>query len=213
MKFPAFKNIDILDFMGQVVEINTDHYKTDLEYDKKTLTKVLEGPALGQRFLWVSRKSGTHLFQEREVFLERTSASHAWQFWQGGHYHGLYFLLEPKMVENGRLIGDVTQIDGAKHAEYAKECEHPSIGVVVTFETSDKDYRCSVSEYHDKADEIVKKHGKIKDVYYVAFDEEVLNRAMSVVRTGVLKGAKETPVDQYLKKLASKKAREQKAGA
>ena len=35
-----FEGVDILDFLGQVVELHTQHYKEDFDVDKELIQKV-----------------------------------------------------------------------------------------------------------------------------------------------------------------------------
>lgn len=36
-----FEGVDILDFLGQVVELHTQHYKEDFDVDKELIQKVV----------------------------------------------------------------------------------------------------------------------------------------------------------------------------
>ena len=53
-----FEGVDILDFLGQVVELHTQHYKEDFDVDKELIQKVaLSGEPEERRLLWMSRKA------------------------------------------------------------------------------------------------------------------------------------------------------------
>lgn len=58
-----FEGVDILDFLGQVVELHTQHYKEDFDVDKELIQKVaLSGEPEERRLLWMSRPCGTYCF-------------------------------------------------------------------------------------------------------------------------------------------------------
>lgn len=63
-----FEGVDILDFLGQVVELHTQHYKEDFDVDKELIQKVaLSGEPEERRLLWMSRPCGTYCLSEREL--------------------------------------------------------------------------------------------------------------------------------------------------
>ena len=66
-----FEGVDVLDFLGQVVELHTQHYKDDFDMDKELIPKLaLSGEPEDRRLLWMSRPCGTYTLREREVYLE-----------------------------------------------------------------------------------------------------------------------------------------------
>ena len=69
-----FEGVDILDFLGQVVELHTQHYKEDFDVDKELIQKVaLSGEPEERRLLWMSRPCGTYCLSEREVYLQESN--------------------------------------------------------------------------------------------------------------------------------------------
>ena len=73
------KQTDILAFLGQVVQENTNAYRSDFVYDTATLTKAIWETGMEDRiFYWMSRPAGTWCVKEREVFLRGTSAHSIW---------------------------------------------------------------------------------------------------------------------------------------
>ena len=64
-----FEGVDILDFLGQVVELHTQHYKEDFDVDKELIQKVaLSGEPEERRLLWMSRPCGTYCLSERCIY-------------------------------------------------------------------------------------------------------------------------------------------------
>ena len=66
--------IDVLHFLEQVVRQNTQHYQSDFDYDRRTLTQAAQAVDMADRvFCWMSRPAGTWCVKEREVFLRGKS--------------------------------------------------------------------------------------------------------------------------------------------
>lgn len=77
-----FEGVDILDFLGQVVELHTQHYKEDFDVDKELIQKVaLSGEPEERRLLWMSRPCGTYCLSEREVYLQESNENKVWMFY------------------------------------------------------------------------------------------------------------------------------------
>lgn len=71
-----FSNLDILAFMGDVVQKHTKHYQSDFPIDKEMLLRTMEKKGQqDKRFIWLCRTHGTWLLLERNVFLKDT-----WEF-------------------------------------------------------------------------------------------------------------------------------------
>ena len=131
-----FEGVDILDFLGQVVELHTQHYKDDFDIDKKLIPKLaLSGEPENRRPLWMSRPCSTYTLREREVYLEGSYANHVWRF-----YHErtkdpvLAYAISIKDVRDGKVIGNIYPLDYAKHVEWMKSLTCPIEKVSVVFE-------------------------------------------------------------------------------
>ena len=131
-----FEGVDVLDLLGQVVELHTQHYKDDFELDKELIPKLaLSGEPENRRLLWMSRPCGTYTLREREVYLEGSYANHVWRF-----YHEqtkdpvLAYALSIEDVRDGKVIDNIYPLDYAKHVEWVKSLTCPSEQVSVVFE-------------------------------------------------------------------------------
>lgn len=131
-----FEGVDILGFLGQVVELHTQHYKDDFDIDKKLIPKLaLSGEPEDRRLLRMSRPCGTYTLREREVYLEGSYANNVWRF-----YHEqtkdpvLAYAISIKDVRNGKVIGNIYPLDYAKHVERMKSLTCPIEKVSVVFE-------------------------------------------------------------------------------
>lgn len=131
-----FEGVDVLDFLGQVAELHTQHYKEDFDMDKELIPKLaLSGEPEDRRLLWMSRPCGTYTLREREVYLEGSYANNVWRF-----YHEqtndpvLAYALSIKDVRDGKVIGNIYPLDYGSHIEWVKSLTCPIEKVSVIFE-------------------------------------------------------------------------------
>ena len=131
-----FEGVDILGFLGQVVELHTQHYKDDFDIDKELIPKLaLSGEPEDRRLLWMSRPCGTYTLREREVYLEDSYANNVWRF-----YHEqtkdpvLAYAISIKDVRDGKVIGNIYPLDYGSHVERRKSLTCPIEKVSVVFE-------------------------------------------------------------------------------
>ena len=63
-----FSNVDILSFMGNVVQKHTKHYQSDFEIDREMLTEAADRQEQQDKtFIWLCRTAGTWLLLERNT--------------------------------------------------------------------------------------------------------------------------------------------------
>lgn len=117
-----FENVDILACLDAVMKQNTGFYQSDFEIDKEIIHKAAASPDREDRtLLWLSRPSGTHCFRERDVFLKDTRPYNTWKF------HGeqtrdriLAYAVELTGIENGKIKGNLYELDYPQHYERVK---------------------------------------------------------------------------------------------
>ena len=117
-----FENVDILACLDAVMKQNTGLYQSDFEIDKEIIHKAAASPDREDRtLLWLSRPSGTHCFRERDVFLKDTRPYNTWKF------HGeqtrdriLAYAVELTGIENGKIKGNLYELDYKQHYERVK---------------------------------------------------------------------------------------------
>ena len=117
-----FENMDILACLDAVMKQNTGFYQSDFEIDKKIIHEAAASPDREDRLLlWLSRPSGTHCFRERDVFLKDTRPYNTWKF------HGeqtrdriLAYAVELTGIENGKIKGNLYELDYPQHYERVK---------------------------------------------------------------------------------------------
>ncbi len=130
-----FEDVDILDFLGKIVELNTHHYKDDFDLDRDLILGLAgTGEPEDRRLLWMSRPCGTYTLREREVYLEGSYANNVWRF-----YHEqtrdtvLAYALSVKDVQDGKVGGNIYPLDYGAHVEQMKRLTCPVGKLAVTF--------------------------------------------------------------------------------
>lgn len=77
-----FSNVDILSFMGNVVEKHTRYYQSDFQIDREILHRAAEKQEQHDKtFIWLCRTSGTWLLLERNTFLKDTREFNTFSFY------------------------------------------------------------------------------------------------------------------------------------
>lgn len=108
-----FSHVDLLAFMGYVVQKHTKHYQFDFEIDKEMLwTSMQQKETQDQTFLWLCRTAGTWLLPERDVFLRGTSENNTFRFYAEQSVDSIFaFAVRATDVVKSSIIGDVYVLD------------------------------------------------------------------------------------------------------
>ena len=87
---------------------NTEHYKSDFEYDVATLLKAAKQPKIEDRtYYWLSRPCGTWCFKEKEVFLKDSGAYKTWTHYESEHEGFRAFRVVIEEMDGKKLLGKV----------------------------------------------------------------------------------------------------------
>lgn len=108
-----FTNVDILQFMGEVVKKHTTHYQSDFEIDKEMLIKAAYKQEQQNRtFIWLCRTHGTWCLHERDVFLKYTREYNTFIFYmEQTREPVLAFVIEVTGACNDTIYGNLYAID------------------------------------------------------------------------------------------------------
>ena len=191
-----YENVDIVAALGAVVELNTAHYKSDFKYDIDMFREAAKSPDSGNNHLvWLSRRCGTYCYPERDVYINDTAAN---SFWCGsatilGDINSymssvivsdriLAFAVDIKGVVNGRVKGDLYELDYGEHIRHIKKSALPKHTVTVKFEDGTK-LTLPHAEYDGKRERLCYEHGKVTK--YTANPED------TAALRGILKQARE----------------------
>ena len=120
---PILENVDLFDVLGNVVNENTEYYKSDFEHDKRWLTNAAgKENAEDKIFYWISRSHGTHLLGEREVFIKDSPENITFLHWYAENEPSIRaYAVVVTGEADGKIIGNVYDIDYPQICEYIKE--------------------------------------------------------------------------------------------
>lgn len=168
-----YENVDIVAALGAVVELNTEHYKSDFKYDIAHFKEAAQNPdGENNHLLWFSRRSGTHCYPERDIYIKDTAANNTWS-----HYATLLgkpdiyqtavvtdriiaFAVEIKGIENGRIKGDLYELNYGEHVKQIARAALPRHTVTVEYEDGTK-MTLPHAEHDGKRESLYYQHGKV----------------------------------------------------
>lgn len=131
-----FESVDVLDFLGQVVELHTQHYKDDFELDKELIQNLAAcGSQKDEQLLWMSRTCGTYCLWERDVYLQDSHEHKVWRFYHEQTKNSiLAYALRLDGIQDGKVIGSIWPLDYHAHVERVIQLSCPIEKVSVLFQ-------------------------------------------------------------------------------
>lgn len=118
-----FKNVDVFAVLQNITDKNTEQYRDDFEDDKSYIAK--QATSLSKRnktLLWVSTPYGTDCLLEWDVFIRDTVSCSAWCYYKEQAYaHTLAYAIELTGVKDGKIIGNLYELDYDQHYERVKK--------------------------------------------------------------------------------------------
>ena len=121
-KLNKFEDVDVFASLEAILKQNTGFYQSDLDIDKKIIAEkaASQNPA-DKTLLWLSRPSGTYCFRERDVFISDTAPHNTWRFYkEQTRDHILAYAVELTGVQDGKIKGNLYELDYEKHYERVK---------------------------------------------------------------------------------------------
>jgi len=170
-----FEGVDILDALGQIMELHTQHYKSDFDMDKELIQKLaLSATPEDKKLLWMSRPCGTYTLRERDIYLEGTHEHNTWKFYYEQTKDPiLAYALSLDGVQDGKVTGTIYPLDYASHVEHIKQLTCPIAKVTVAFE----DGFVTTMPYQERRrqmNELMPKHGTPRSMFYAPESEREL---------------------------------------
>ncbi len=149
-----FTNVDILQFMGQVVKKHTTHYQLDFEIDKKILIEAAYKQEQQDRtFIWLCRTHGTWCLHERDVFLKDTREYNTFMFYmEQTREPVLAFVIEVTGACNNIVYGNLYAIDYKSFYKHVRDIALDTAYVVMKYEHGirTKNANAHIDAYPDK---------------------------------------------------------------
>lgn len=197
-----FEGVDVLDFLGQIVELHTQYYKDDFALDKKLISKLaVSADPEDKRLLWMSRPCGTYTLREREIYLDGSRENTIWKYYQEQTKDPvLAYALSIKGIQSNRVIGNIYPLDYSNHVERIKLLTCPIEKVSVTF----KDGTAVTLPYQTSSrliKELSSTHGASQIIHYEPGNEQELLMILKRERFKRSYHAKPGKVQDYMEKI------------
>lgn len=131
-----FENVDVFASLEAIMKQNTGFFQSDLEIDKQIIAKAAASSNRDDKtLLWLCRPSGTHCFRERDVFLKDTAPHNTWRFHkEQTRDRILAYAVTLTGTENGKIKGNLYELDYAQHYERVKAKELPADKNILIYE-------------------------------------------------------------------------------
>lgn len=170
-----FEGVDVLDFLGQVVELHTQHYKDDFELDKELIQNLVScGCEKDEQLLWMSRTCGTYCLWERDVYLQDSHENKVWQFYHEQTKDSiLAYALRLDGIQDGKVIGSIWPLDYHAHVERVMLLSCPVKEVSVLFQDGTQ-MAFPYESYMQQMNRLKTVHGTPKCVTWIPESEHEL---------------------------------------
>ena len=122
-KLNKFKDVDVFASLEAIMKQNTGFYQSDFDIDRQIIAEKAASPNKEDKtLLWLSRPSGTYCFRERDVFIKDTAPNNTWRFYKEQTRDPiLAYAVELTGVEDGKIKGNLYELDYEKHYERVKD--------------------------------------------------------------------------------------------
>jgi len=202
-----FKGVDIIDTLRKITQNNTLFYQTDFDYDAEQLK---EAEPMNGNYLWLSRGSGTWLFDERDVYIRNTNAYNTWQYFTDSEYYGVKaFSVVVTSNHDNRPFGNIYELHYNKHIAEVQQNSFVARTVDVTFKPthweSGSTRTFDVVEYNDNWRAILDRYGEAESVRYNLTDEDENRLAEVLDGFRTLRDESATPenVNKYIAEMVT----------
>ena len=160
---------------------NTEHYKSDFEYDVATLLKAAKQPKIEDRtYYWLSRPCGTWCLKEKDIFIKGSAAYNIWTHYESEHEGFKAFRIVVEEMAGKTLLGKVIPFDYAESVQRIKKAALPYMYISGEYGDGTTFPKMTYAEYESDPHTLVKlQHGGLKscELYPEIEDERKLRIA------------------------------------
>lgn len=154
----AFVDVDVQECLRRVTEENTAHYKTDFEYDIHRL-KAAAIDGYQKDYLWMSRESGTYLFNHKHVFVRGISEHNTWLYHRNHAEEIRAFFVHVEGIRDGKPRGYLAELDYTEHCAQVEQMAVPAAVVKIDFHDG-KRRSFDYADYDKNWQSIFSEHGR-----------------------------------------------------
>jgi hypothetical protein len=178
-----YENVDVIATLGAILEFNTEHYKTDFQYDVKRFKEAAKRPdGENNRFLWLSRRCGTECLPERNVYLIGSDAHTIWQYYtERRDENPLAYAVEITGLDGRRVMGNLYELNYRKHAAEVKKTALHVINVRLKY-ADGAEIHMPYERWNKQASNLYNEHGQLLTIYREPEDEDELRSILKDAR-------------------------------
>lgn len=177
-----YENVDIIASLGAVMELHTEHYKSDFRYDIKMFMAAAQRPTPeNTHLLWLSRRCGTECIQERDAYLKGCYAHNAWTYYAATGDSVLAYAVEITGLQDGKVMGALYELDYRQYVSKLVRTALPAQSVSLKFEDGTEG-RYSYEEHRYGIYELCRRHGKVETKHWEPENEDALQRLLAAAR-------------------------------
>jgi hypothetical protein len=185
-----YMNVDLELYLGKISEKVIVHYPNDWKYDAESLDKIADsGDSESKRQVWHVCSYGTHLKNERDVFVK---GSGAYEYMTDYHQNDpdmFGYIIEVTGREGNTVMGNI--FEAGDYSEYAKHIFDTALRMdTVTLTYSDswgvnagQTVTVSRREYDDDRKRLMSESGNVIKVRFNPADEAELNEVLRQERS------------------------------
>jgi hypothetical protein len=180
-----YENIDIIAALGVVVENNTKNYKSDFMHDVKMFKAAASQPdGENNRFLWLSRPSGTECFTERSAYIRESYSHIAWLYHAKQENESfIAYAVEVTGLDGNNVMGNLYELDYRQHAAELQKSSLPCNIVAMVFKDGTQK-QLSYPEYEKQRVRLCNQHGWIRQMELEPESGRDLKAALDSARAG-----------------------------
>lgn len=135
-----FIDCDVIAVLYEIMIRHTEHYQNDFDVDIEIITDAADSNKAGdKKLLWFSRSSGTTCVQERNVYIKDTYAHNTWVYYGDNTCDPIKaYAVEISGAENGKVIGDLYELDYLQHFRQIKAKALPIHAMQLTYKNGEE---------------------------------------------------------------------------
>ena len=167
-----FADVDVLATLKAIADQVNVHYPNDIKIDMEHIPKlVAKGDPELKMLLWHVSDHGTHILPERDAFVSGTGEHSTWtNYLRPGM---LSYAVEITGMENGKVKGNVYELNHEEHVEHVRHAALPATTVTISYEDGRED-TVTRRVFDDDRHRLMSESGNVTGLRFHPEDESVL---------------------------------------
>lgn len=193
-----FENVNVTETLQKIMEHNTEFYQSDFLYDVDMIRKAAGNDDEQKGIFWMSRKCGTWVFDEKNVFIRNTPDYRTWRNYRAELDGVKAFWVRADHKQEGIVIGSILELDYERMKKEFSTVEVNAESVWLAFKNQENSRIFPVFEFEENRQAIVQRYGGIQRIIYYVKDEEVLESHLDTLFEKLYQDAEPMDIDSYI---------------